>query len=105
MTDKTRSKLTTHRGNRRFWIEGKTPLAHGFKPGERFSVKYGNASITLTLNPDGERKVSGRQRKGQDVRLPIIEICSAQVGDVFGTAEYVNAYYTAPGVITIKAIK
>lgn len=105
MIEKMQSKLTTHRGNRRFWIEGGKPLAHGFKPGARFDVKYNKASIVLTLNKKGARKVSGRQRASQKVRMPIVEICSAQVVDVFGRADYVTVSFNNAGSITIKAKK
>lgn len=94
------SKLTVHRGNKRIWLEGKRLSACGFTFEARYKATIQADGIKLVLQADGERKVSGRKRKGQTETTPIIDICSAEITKQLGTATRIRAVFNK-GVITI----
>lgn len=91
-------KVGKHRGNPRVWIEGKQLLAYGFSVGERFSVHYEPSKVSLLLDAEGDRVVSGRARKGE--ALPIVEINSGSLSDSLGRSQHITATLL-PGAIVL----
>lgn len=69
------SKLGEHRGNRRFWSEGKAPLSAGFLPGVKFKVEPYGKGILLKIATDGDRTVAKRDTASGKL-CPIIDINS-----------------------------
>ena len=67
------------RGNPRVWIEGKKLARAGFSPQARYrlSVDASARRLTLELDKDGDRLVSQRHRRGED--LPIIDIANIKM--------------------------
>jgi len=100
MKQVTYSKLTDHRGNKRIWLEGKRLAACGFTVGSFYNLNIVDGYIALSSCETGERKVSGRKRKGQTVATPIIDICSAEVTKQLGKATRVRAVFSQ-GLIVI----
>lgn len=66
------TKIKSHRNGARLWIEGVKLDSAGFKRGGFYDRKVEGDTIILTANPNGQYKVSGRNRNGKD--LPIIDI-------------------------------
>lgn len=61
----------------RIWIEGERLVAIGFTVGVKYDRSESSDCITLTLNPKGRYKVSGKGSK------PIIDITGSIVARVF----------------------
>lgn len=63
-----------NKGKRRLWIEGQRLTDAGFHRGLRYTLTVDEAAgrITLTLDPGGKRKVSGKLKAG--VWTPIVDI-------------------------------
>jgi len=84
----------TPRGTR-VWLEGKTLEAVGFLPNTYFDVSWSIPKQTIQLDHagysdpqctvpyGGDRKVSSRKRKGSDARMPIIDLQSANITEIF----------------------
>lgn len=70
------TKIKSHRNGARLWIEGVKLDSAGFKRGGFYDRTVKGETITLTANPNGQYKVSGRNRNGKD--LPIIDIALGQ---------------------------
>jgi DNA (cytosine-5)-methyltransferase 1 len=83
MNQVTYTSIKEHRNSNRFWLEGKRLAASGFVPGATYDAKYDAETQTMTLKlaAKGQRKVSGRKRRGSDTIDPIIDICSKEMFD------------------------
>jgi len=105
--DKTAKKLIkeihkhAHRGNIRIWFEGKWLHVYGFTYHTKFTVKMTSKQIVLKVDPEGDRFVSGRKRKGQDQHTALIDLSSVAVTEWIAQKEVVTATFTA-GKIVIK---
>ncbi|MBS7671421.1 DNA cytosine methyltransferase [Croceicoccus gelatinilyticus] len=66
------------RSNPRIWLEGRKLEKAGFNPQVRYTMTIDEASrqIVLELDPAGDRIVSRRARRGNDI--PIIDIANAK---------------------------
>jgi DNA (cytosine-5)-methyltransferase 1 len=95
-------KAGLNRGKRRVWIEGKDLVAAGFTSGNRFDIEFSYNLITLTLNPEGMRKVSGKT-KPDGTPHPIIDLIGEKVAEAIADRERVQVTYQT-GKITIKPI-
>lgn len=69
----------TSRGSRRVWLEGRRLEQAGFVPAARFTLSVDAATNTLTLaiDPAGDRMVSRRARGSGDFK-PIVDIASSR---------------------------
>lgn len=93
-------KAGLNRGKRRVWIEGKDLVSSGFVSGSRFDIAFEYNKITLTANPDGMRKVSGKV-KPDGTPHPIIDLIGEKVAESIADKERVTvAYETGRIVIT-----
>ena len=70
ITAKTTAKQTARAV--RIWIEGAKPAASGFTPDASFSITHGDGFISLTLDPNGSRRVTKATRNGK--ARPIIDL-------------------------------
>lgn len=84
------SKLGTHRGAPRVWLQGSSPARGGFTPGARYRVtsQPGKTLLTLELAADGDRTVS-RKAKGDEV-IPVIDINGRDILAMFAGLEAVR---------------
>ena len=57
----------------RVWLESAGLAEYGFARGERITIKYWQDAIVITLDPEGARKVAGRERRGKSIS--ILDIC------------------------------
>ena len=79
------TNLTHHRGNSRLWLEGKYLAKHGFCRHQPYKASFEANQIVLSVDLEGDRKVSGRMRKGATEWTPIIDINSPQVSKSLGS--------------------
>lgn len=95
--------LGEHRGRKRLWLEGLRLKAAGFEPQTAYQVIFDSdqGTVTLKVDPAGDRTVSGRRRKGRAEATPIIDLAAAELTDVFDEAERVRAV-VAPGIIVFS---
>lgn len=93
------TKLQSHRGKPRLWLEGIRLEACGFAPGARFSVSLDLVSrqVRLRVDPAGDRSVAVRRRAFEDgVReTSIIDFASSELSDVLGEGARVRAVFRA----------
>lgn len=98
------SKITEHRGNKRIWLEGLRLNECGFEKGITYStdIDQDNKTITLLVDPEGNKRVSGRKRKGQETYTPIIDLCNTAITEfVEGTTRIRATFSESQIVITI----
>lgn len=78
-----------NKGKRRLWIEGQRLTDAGFHRGLRYSLTVDETAgrITLTLDPNGKRKVSGKRKRGvvADPRLAESEGAWTPIIDITGS--------------------
>ena len=77
-----------NKGAPRVWLEGKRIEGAGFTPGAKYELVIQEKRVTLTVNPDGSRVVSAKQRK--DCAIPVIDINSAQALAIFAGLDRVR---------------
>ncbi len=72
-----------HRGRRRVWLEGLRLSDAGFEKGAAYSVVLDleRRTITLTIDADGDRVVSGRARANR-APTPIIDVASEALSEI-----------------------
>jgi len=77
--------VSENRGKPRIWIEGEK-ISPSFEPGDRYFLDQdvSNKRITLRSNPDGDYKVSVRNRNNRS--WPLIELRGEDVSSVFEVA-------------------
>lgn len=90
-----------HRGSPRLWLEGREPTKGGFLPGARFNTRVDTERVLLVLEvaDDGVRTVSGKQRG--DVRIPVIDINSKELLDVFEGISAVRVVVQAGRIVIL----
>lgn len=85
MTTRT---IGLNRGISRLWLEGSVLSSNGFDNGLRYEVTTAYAGekpcISLTLNPEGSRKVAGTAQR------PIVDINGAKVLAGFSKGDVVE---------------
>jgi DNA (cytosine-5)-methyltransferase 1 len=92
-------KVGKKKDNKRLWLEGKRMALCGFERGAKYHTVFDvqKRSLTLELDENGDRQVSGRKRG--DKELPIVELCSSSVTqyieDVLGDAPRVRVAFEA----------
>ncbi len=79
-----KSNMTTHRGHSRLWLEGKWLAKVGFQYHTPYFAKFHKGSVTLELNINGDRNVSGRDRKKTGDWTPIIDISANSINKSLG---------------------
>lgn len=86
-------KVGEQRGAKRLWLEGKRLAQAGFAPDSTFRIVFDvdQREIRLQLDPQGDRKVSGRRRAGREDTTPIIDVASGDLTTVLGDAARVRA--------------
>jgi DNA (cytosine-5)-methyltransferase 1 len=91
-------RLGTNRGLPRLWLEGKWLAEYGFTRHTKFTVKtFTDKTLRFLIDPEGERKVSGKNSKTGDI--PIIDINGALLED-FADADLTLTI--TPGEIVIR---
>lgn len=77
-------KMGENRGKPRIWLENLEVSTAGFKPGDRYDVKFKGGVVTLQANPDGSRVVSKSKRTNKaGEEIPIIDINSKELLALF----------------------
>lgn len=95
-------KVGLNRGKKRIWIEGKLLIEAGFLSGLKLTATVKNQVLTLAIDANGERKVSGKVKPDGSPN-PIIDLTGAMIADLVGDAELVSVTFET-GIITIKPI-
>lgn len=87
------------RGNPRVWIEGKKLERAGFSPQARYKLSVDAAArrLTLELDKNGDRLVSQRHRRGED--LPIIDIANIKMLAPLKQAQALRIDFSAGTII------
>ncbi|MBF4296256.1 DNA cytosine methyltransferase, partial [Vibrio anguillarum] len=75
------TKLGTHRGKRRIWIEGMKLLNGGYQAGLRFNIESDEGTLKIIPDREGKYTVSRRLRNGKT--LPIIDISVDIIAKMF----------------------
>ncbi len=96
------SKLTSHRGNKRIWLEGKRLGDIGFLRYATYDtiINKKEKKIVLTLSPQGGKKVSGRNRNGKEI--PILDIGNIEITGMLSNVEKITAKFYTSGMIVIE---
>jgi hypothetical protein len=86
----------------RIWIESAKLAAYGLQRGERYTITTGPGIIVVRVDPQGERKVAGRERRGKSI--PILDLCmpAAERAALFNGAERLRVC-VSDGALTITA--
>jgi len=99
ITAKTTAKTTARAV--RIWVEGAKPASSGFTPDATYSITYGDGFITLTLDPNGSRRVTKATRNGK--ARPIIDLHSAEVAAVFSGGTSIEVAYLDGSIMFTEA--
>jgi DNA (cytosine-5)-methyltransferase 1 len=94
-------KATEKQNKKRVWMQGLKLEAAGFTYETKYTTQYNidTGTITLAVDPSGDRKVSGR-KKGDNVEA-IVEVFNAKTLEVLGDVERVRVdFYNGKLVIT-----
>lgn len=81
-------RLSSHKGGRRLWLEGKRLRDIGFEAGVRYQAAVAGDVLTLRLSAQGDHKVSHKQGR------PVVDLITRELGDV----ERVEVAFTAGAV-------
>ena len=97
------SKLGTHRGSRRLWLQGTNPARGGFTPGTRYRVDSEPTKTLLTLvaADDGDRRVS--RKVSNEREIPIIDINDGELLSLFEGLSSVRVI-VEPGKISVLPV-
>jgi len=90
------TKVQSHRGKPRLWLEGQRLEGCGFAPGTKFRVELclERRQVRLVIDPMGDRKVSVRQRTGDEVRrTPIVDVAHGRLSEILGEGSKVRAIF------------
>ena len=99
ITAKTTAKQTARAV--RIWIEGAKPASSGFTPDATYSMYLRDGFITLTLDPNGSRRVTKATRNGK--ARPIIDLHSAEVAAVFAGGTSIEVAYLDGSIMFTEA--
>lgn len=89
-------KRGMNRGRPRIWLEGKILREAGFTRGSKFKICTHEASLELVLDPEGNRKVSGKADK------PIIDIMGATLGPLQEVEQVRVTFNEGGGLLLIE---
>jgi DNA (cytosine-5)-methyltransferase 1 len=84
--------IGTNKNRARLWIEGVKLNAAGFVRGARYNIHFEDRAMTLTLDEDGARKVSGKQRHNREI--PILDIALREIEDHFDPGQRVRVVFS-----------
>ena len=76
----------------RLWIEGIKLNTAGFERGAAYTVQIDDGIMTLTLDPNGTRRVSGKTRGSRDI--PILDIALKELEENFDIGTRVRVVFT-----------
>ena len=83
MTAVVYTKISETRGRARLWLEGTRLSKQGIQPGAKYQVQYDKDNERVLIHiGEGTRSVAKRKRK--DKELPIIDIESHELAELFG---------------------
>ena len=100
-------KVKEHRGSSRLWLEGNTLKNLGFNYQDQYSGIYypETKEIVIALDQDGDRKVSGRKRKGMDHHSPILDLCSSEVTKtMIGCSHFIIDPTSEDGFMVLRGV-
>lgn len=102
---KTLNIAPNYRGKARLWIEqANIHTICGFNKGDKCAVKYNAKSITIKLDSEGLKSVSGRTRNGRFI--PIFEITNQAITEWCKANDcYQVSIEFEAGLVTIKPAK
>ncbi|MEH6637107.1 MAG: hypothetical protein V7700_16425 [Halioglobus sp.] len=91
----------TNKTRARVWLESAELALYGFPRGQRINIAFTDTEIIITVDPEGARKVAGRERNGRTIC--ILDICfpTAQRDAMFKGAAMLSVYAT-PGELRIS---
>lgn len=84
--------IGTNKERPRLWIEGVKLGAAGFVRGARYTIAFDDGRMTLALDEEGTRAVSGKTRNGRDI--PILDIALKELEAHFGPGSRVRVVFT-----------
>lgn len=90
--------IGSNRGAPRLWLEGKMPASGGLAPNTRFRVLVERDAkrLVLKIDPEGDRRVS-QKIKGEK-SIPVIDINSTQLLEMFEGMDQVRVWATDEGL-------
>ena len=102
LLDSVTSKLGKSKGveKSRIWIEGPRCTASGFSVGAPFSEQWEDNKLTFTLDPHGNRNVSG---KGTPRIHPVLDTTGRKVKVIFNPHTHVEVKFFQ-GIITFEGV-
>src|SRR5581483_3477457 len=95
--------LGTHRGSPRLWIDGPFAERAGFQAGAKFEAIENSDHVVLRLCSRGSRQVSSKLVAGGKRAIPVIDVNSRKVLDIFPTGCALRLIIR-PGEILVTAI-
>ena len=96
---KATRKLGMNRGKRRLWIEGAILNTNGFEHGTRYNVINGDNKLTITIDPQGKRKVAGKPDR------PITDMSGSTITNSFADDIAVVSITAVKEGLIIKGVK
>lgn len=85
-------------GSERVYIEGDYLDISEFTKGSKYTIQYGTTKITLFVDENGNRKVSGK-------KFPVIDINNKKIGEIFPKQKEVNVIVKVGKIIIQKTVK
>lgn len=86
--------ISTHvginRGKKRIFVEGAKLAKAGYAPDMRFNITIQDRSLCLTMNENGKYKISRRKNRYSGVEMPVIDISTKELSELFSENETVR---------------
>lgn len=98
-----KTKIKDHKGGR-LWIEGGKLLRAGFEPGHEYYAFIYDGCIIIANYDRGEPLQSQLKTVSGKGNRPIIDLCSAAIGEAFGLGSAVSVTYQE-GLITVQILE
>ena len=104
MLDSKILKVCRKNNKPRLWIEGDFLLSNGWVKGDKYNVinYLYNDYIALQKNPDGHKKVSGRDRNNK--HIPIVDIVGKDIS-VLDQYQNIKLFFIDNETIVIRGVE
>lgn len=90
MTTIVNTHIGLNRGKKRIFIEGSKLVREGYRPGMRFNLSVKDDKLCLTIDDDGKYKISRRKNRSSGLELPVIDITSREMAELFEENEEIR---------------